>query len=202
MMRARFAWVVFCLASVGHPAAADGEGPSLSAERARIQSERRQLEAGFTRAEADCYQRFAVNDCLQEIRSRRREAFSDLRRQEVSLSDAERKGRGATQVQRVQDKVASASDATQTPTVATSDPPRARLAKGRVGTTVPPQKPLATAVTAPRRSAKPQKRPAEPAEAVARYEQKQREATERRVKRDARPAVRKKPASPPLPTPT
>lgn len=78
--------------------------PSNDAERLRISTERAALEAGFIRDEAACYQKFLVNNCLDEVRVKRRDAMADLRRQEISINDQERKARGAEQIQKTEDK--------------------------------------------------------------------------------------------------
>lgn len=77
----------------------DSEG-----ERSRIQTDRTRAEALFEKQEAACYARFAVTDCLREVRRRRREALDDLRRQEVSLNDAERKRKAQEQIERIEEK--------------------------------------------------------------------------------------------------
>lgn len=77
---------------------------SNDAERLRISNERAALEAGFSREDAACYQKFLVNNCLDEIKIRRRDAMADLRRQEISINDQERKARGAEQIQKTEDK--------------------------------------------------------------------------------------------------
>ena len=59
-------------------------------ERARIAAERSQAMAGYEQDQADCYQRFAVNDCLREVRQRRRVVVEELRRQEIVLNDQRR----------------------------------------------------------------------------------------------------------------
>lgn len=78
--------------------------PSLpsgaSAERARIEADRAKAQALFEKDEANCYQRFAVNDCLREVRVRRRATLEELRRQEIVLNDADRKKRAAEQARR------------------------------------------------------------------------------------------------------
>ena len=71
-----------------------------SEERERIRQTRASQQAQFTAQDARCYARFAVNDCLAEVRSNRREVLGDLRRQEISLNDAQRKRRGAEQLLR------------------------------------------------------------------------------------------------------
>lgn len=73
-------------------------------ERLRISKQRAVLEAGFNREDADCYQKFLVNNCLDEVKIRRQETFADLRRQEMSIDDQERKAKGAEQLQKTEDK--------------------------------------------------------------------------------------------------
>ena len=72
---------------------------SNDAERLRISKERAVLEAGFHREDVACYQKFMVNNCLDEVKIRRQEALTDLRRQEISIDDQERKAKGAEQLQ-------------------------------------------------------------------------------------------------------
>lgn len=77
-------------------------------ERERIRQTRATQQAQFTAQEAQCYSRFAVNDCLIAVRAHRREILADLRRQEISLNDAQRKRRGAEQLLRSDEKVRNA----------------------------------------------------------------------------------------------
>lgn len=72
----------------------------VAEEHTRIRQSRAAEQARFAALEARCYRRFAVNDCLIEVRARRRDVLSDLRRQEISLNDAERKRRAAEQILR------------------------------------------------------------------------------------------------------
>jgi hypothetical protein len=71
-----------------------------AAERERIRETRNREQALFVAQEAQCYKRFAVNDCLIEVRARKREVLGDLRRQEISLNDTLRKRRAAEQLLR------------------------------------------------------------------------------------------------------
>jgi colicin import membrane protein len=77
---------------------------SIDAERTRISAERNRLEAGFLAEDAACYDRFAVNSCLGKVNDRRREAMADLRRQELSLNDEERRIKGAEQIRKTEEK--------------------------------------------------------------------------------------------------
>jgi colicin import membrane protein len=77
---------------------ADGE------QRARIAVERQRAEALFREQEKACYARFAVNDCLAAAKAHRRQVLADLRRQEVSLNDAQRKRRAAEHLRAVEER--------------------------------------------------------------------------------------------------
>ena len=76
------------------------------AERLRISTERSRLEAAQAIDETACYKRFWVNDCLQEVKERSRDALADLRRQEIVLNDEVRKAKAAEQLQKIEDKSA------------------------------------------------------------------------------------------------
>ena len=75
-----------------------------AAERERIRQTRTVAQARFAEQEAQCYRLFAVNDCLIEVRRARRELLGDLRRQELSINDAQRKRRAAEQLLRSDEK--------------------------------------------------------------------------------------------------
>ena len=74
------------------------------AERTRIAAERGELEAELSVAEADCYNRFFVNDCLGKVKGKRDAAMGALKRQEVILNAQERKAKGAEQVRKTDEK--------------------------------------------------------------------------------------------------
>lgn len=79
--------------------------------RARIASEREVLAQERQAAEAACYQRFAVEDCLSQVRARDREAQTRLRREEQAISDAERRERTADRLRTIEEKQRAAQDA-------------------------------------------------------------------------------------------
>ena len=87
-----------------------GGGLSPQAERSRIQAERARLDALFVRAQAACYQKFAVENCQSEARVTRREALADLRRQEVSLNAAQARLAGAQQLSRIDSKTSTQAE--------------------------------------------------------------------------------------------
>lgn len=84
----------------------DNEG-----ERRRIQAERAREEAEFEKDQAACYARFAVTDCIEQARVRRRAVLDQLRRQEIVLNDAERKRKALEQMQRIEEKSSGQQDA-------------------------------------------------------------------------------------------
>ncbi|MES2946043.1 MAG: hypothetical protein V4772_24510 [Pseudomonadota bacterium] len=77
---------------------------TADAERTRISAERARLEAGFTNENAACYKIFFVNNCLEEVKNRQRDALADLRRQEVLLNEQDRKSKAAEQVRKTEER--------------------------------------------------------------------------------------------------
>jgi colicin import membrane protein len=98
-------------AQAQEPASTGAEG--ARAERDRIQADRAREQLRYEKEESVCYQRFAVNNCLREVRVRRRATFEELRRQEIILNDADRKKRAAEQVRSTDEKAASQAAAGQ-----------------------------------------------------------------------------------------
>lgn len=72
------------------------------AERARIEVQRQQVRERYAGEERACAAKFAVNDCLRDAKAKQREALADLHRQETSLNDAERRRKGARQLERTE----------------------------------------------------------------------------------------------------
>lgn len=75
-------------------------------EQVRINEARNKTRAEFDQEDALCYQRFAVNDCLKEVRKRRRARLEELRRQEIVLNDQRRAHVAEQRRQRVEEKAA------------------------------------------------------------------------------------------------
>ena len=96
-------WSVFGLLMASFAAQAQ---INSDAERLRISTERSKLEAAFALEDTACYKRFLVNRCLDEVKTRQRDALADLRRQEIVLNDEARKARAAEQIQKTENKSA------------------------------------------------------------------------------------------------
>ncbi|MDZ4073761.1 MAG: hypothetical protein U1E04_03310, partial [Hylemonella sp.] len=94
------------LAAAQQPPSYDPAG-----ERARIEAERRQALERYGQEEADCYQRFAVNDCLSQMRKRRRVTMEELRRQEIILDDERRAAAAAEKIRRTEAQAAERNSA-------------------------------------------------------------------------------------------
>lgn len=78
----------------------------FDAERARLSQERKVIEERFNAEQKACYQKFAVEGCLQESRQKRRTATDDIKRQEAAINDIERKQRGAAAMDKLEEKKA------------------------------------------------------------------------------------------------
>ena len=97
---------LLCLSVLALPLTAQTDAEKTLALReqqqgAWITQMRAQYQVQFRGREAECYQRFAVNDCLAESRRSERELMADLLRQEVLINDALRKRRAARQLLRL-----------------------------------------------------------------------------------------------------
>lgn len=104
--------------ALGQHAAAGQEASAASqrdAERAAIEQARRRNAEQRTQAQTKCYQLFAVEDCLRDVRNQWREVESRLRAREVQLNDAERKEKAQQRLRQIEEKQASAAAATTPP---------------------------------------------------------------------------------------
>ena len=103
-----FLLVVFALCAQAQLAVPISD-TQAQAEQKRIHREREKLEVQTSAQEVVCYQRFAVNDCLRELRVRKRVEMDALRQQEIVLNDAKRKTRDMERSEQAQDKNSAAA---------------------------------------------------------------------------------------------
>lgn len=191
-----------CIAHAQQPS----DDASADAERKRLRAEREKAEAIFKAEEKACYAKFAVNDCIAKARSRRREAVSDLRRQEVALNDAERKRKAAERQRSIDERNSPPRGAASQP----SEADRQLRANERAAERA------AQAASAPARAAEreqhvkqrqaeistsAQRRAQDAAEAVKQREKREADAKEREQKMKQRQADRKKAPASSLPDP-
>lgn len=93
-------FALIALACCTHAPAQDAQ----AGDRVRIADERKKVQERHAAEEKACYARFAVNDCLDDARARRREVLAELRRQEVALNDRERQSKGAARLRALEEK--------------------------------------------------------------------------------------------------
>ena len=173
------------------------------AERRRISAERSRVEAGYAAQGRDCRQKFAVDDCVNAARSQRREALADLRRQEVSLNDAQRRRRGSDRLHVIEERTASqAEDDAARKRAGVAAQTREREARAGVKAAaradVPPARDGKPAVAAE----PPVQRTVDESANLRRHQERQDEAREHRENVQKRQAQRKKPPAAPLPEPS
>ena len=120
MKKAWAIWGGLCVAvwpAMAQPVASASAPTPLSAgqldrqaQRDRIHQERQAITAARKRDEAACYRRFAVEDCLREVRAKARGAELQLRAREVQLNDAQRKEKAAERLRAIEEKQRVAPD--------------------------------------------------------------------------------------------
>ena len=84
---------------------------SDDADRARISQARAEADAVLATKQAECRQRFAVNDCLLEVRKEHRAVVDPLRKELLLLDDKQRKQRAADRTERIRAKTEAQSEA-------------------------------------------------------------------------------------------
>jgi colicin import membrane protein len=77
-----------------------------ASQRADIAAQRDTVNATFSLQQKACYQFFSVNACLDEAKQTQRDALADLKRQEISLNDADRKRKAGLKSQSIGEKLA------------------------------------------------------------------------------------------------
>jgi hypothetical protein len=182
-----------------------------AAQRSRIAAERAQAEAVFREKEKACYARFAVNDCLAEAKAQRRQVLADLRRQEVTLNDAQRKRKAAEHLRAIEERSSPEKQQreAQQRDKSLADRQDREAAAARKAADRAASQASAPANAAQRQeqvvrrqaeaSAARNERAEEAAQNLKRRQQRLAEAQERKASLDKRLAERKKPAAKPLP---
>ncbi|MEZ5718587.1 MAG: hypothetical protein R3E55_09065 [Burkholderiaceae bacterium] len=89
---------------LGASAPAEQEAHARAAGREAVRKEREAIARSLRQAEAGCYQRFAVEDCLRDARRRARDVQAILRQREAVWDEAERQERAARRQQDIQQR--------------------------------------------------------------------------------------------------
>jgi colicin import membrane protein len=207
--------VMVLLASANAAAQAPGD---VAAARERISAARSQAEAEFKVQEKACYQRFAVNDCLQAARTQRRTGLAELRREEIALNDAERQRKAAERLKSQEERAAEraqSQDASRPAEAAARQQEREAAAaqKQAARPPAPESPPAVPQAPVPRRESSVDGRsapspaatvvrpPTDTSAQVLKYQKRLEEAQARKERAASRLAERDKPAAAPLPTP-
>lgn len=96
------AWAALAMAQPAETA--DDVPTRLVAERDRLAQARAAIEQEHDLLQRECWQRFAVNGCLREVRRKRHLALDPLRQQELELNAQERAWRTQQREERLRDK--------------------------------------------------------------------------------------------------
>ncbi|MBS0451920.1 MAG: hypothetical protein JSS14_11455 [Proteobacteria bacterium] len=180
-------------------------------EKARIGDERKAADVRYEQDRTVCYQKFAVQDCLNDVRRKRRAKVEELNRQEAAINDAERKRRGAAELDRLEQQKGglSADDAAKREQALQSQRDREQRAADHASE----RQSKEAQAAANRRDFENKQRAhaqeqADAAERRAqedamrqRYEARLKQAEQDRAELEERNAKRTKPRSAPLPTP-
>ena len=93
-------WAAATATAVAAAMAVADTGP----ERAGLAAQRQASSQVFDQEEQACRQRFAANDCANDVRARRRDALAPVRARELRLADQERQQRAAERRRTLADK--------------------------------------------------------------------------------------------------
>ncbi len=145
--------------------------PQEEAERAAIDRARKDVDARTAAQEKACYQKFAVADCLKEVRAWARSELEGLRKREISLNDTERRRNAAQQYQRRQEK--AGEQAARDARVQAEPPRQPREAA--------PPRAAPTSATLRRGPAQPARAASDVAQTQRNFDQKQREAQQHKA---------------------
>lgn len=83
------AWISFCLGAQ----TLSGDPESVRLQREAIALQREAIQAEFQKTSKACWQKFAVNACLSDARSKQRKALEPLRQQDLLVNALERQWR-------------------------------------------------------------------------------------------------------------
>ena len=94
MRRIYFAIIFVALQAVNTPAMAQNDASNadsrLTSELAELKQEKLSIESKFKTLEAACYKKFAVSNCLQDVKTEKLRALGDIKRRELAINDAKR----------------------------------------------------------------------------------------------------------------
>lgn len=84
-----------------------GESSAIQAQRLIIQNEKKRVDDEFEQASKACWKKFAVNDCLADVRRQKYQNLAPLAQQEIQLNGRQRALKELERQQRLSDKTSS-----------------------------------------------------------------------------------------------
>lgn len=94
MRRIYFAIIFVALQAINTLAMAQNDASNadsrLTSELAELKQEKLSIESKFKTLEAACYKKFAVSNCLQDVKNEKLRALGDIKRRELAINDAKR----------------------------------------------------------------------------------------------------------------
>ena len=183
-------------------------------ERARIASERAEVERRYAERERECSKRFIVTSCVDDAKVERRKSLDALRARELQLDEATRRARADARRAELAAKAAEDVRRDQERASAASAPPRSgkpfesprHASEAAPSDGGPHDRPLTAGEQLgihPTERGSEAERRAHEAQSRAKYDARQRQAAEHRREVEERNAkqLQEHPASPSLPTP-
>lgn len=174
MSRGRFWWMFgWCCWLAALPALA------VEPDRQQIVAARQAIQRDFAAQELACQKRFAVTDCVEDVRLRRRQALAPWREKELALDAADRRRRASERQAAIKAKVQAAAEE---PASAPPVLPRERKAIAAPSATRPVEPPAADPARAAAAAARVQEANQRKAQAKSAQERVARRQAERAEK--------------------
>lgn len=161
---------------------------AAESERDRITEQRKAMAERFAAEEKACVSRFAVTACVDDVRSRRREALAPLRARELTLDEADRQQRARVRREAIAARQAQVA----------SRPPAPALTEARVRQ---PALPSSSAARTPKAQDDGQARAADAARRASEVRSRQAEASAAQQRVERRLAEREAQGKKPMPLP-
>ena len=103
-------WATWALAQPAFVKTSEEVPEHISAERERLQHEREAVGLRHDERMRECWQRFAVNNCLREVRRSRYAGLDPIRARELELNTQERAWRTRQRAERLKEKTSKAEE--------------------------------------------------------------------------------------------
>ena len=200
-----FRFIVLLSACLAGVAFAQDEA-EIARTRDTLAQRRSAADALYTSERAACYQRFAVNGCLQQVQRRHSDRLHDIRRDEIVLNNLERKRNAAAEMRKLEQRSSAETQEQnerdrrqRAQELADKQRDRDERLRGKNAPTPTSKQPNAKSTPTPRSQKSPQAQAHDAAQARQEFEQKQTDAAQHKADVEANRKARTKPLAAPLP---